>query len=286
MKIILNIVVIFLMQVLYAGTPWTQIHGDEYHNGRWDGAFNVDNIQHKWTFKPTENNQLSVTSLNSATQVCVSEDDAVVFACGKSAETTNAIIAVNAMTGALLWQHTVYSENNLGSTSSPVYHGGYIYWIGSNSETIFVYKINASTGTTDSADGGWLVSIDDDIIVNASPLVTGTTLYFSSYADFMSYNANHYALNTTDGSVKWSNKTAGGAGVSSMLYVESKNLLYQPTFVNSKHNISSFDPESGNIVETSEDLDSSSFALAISYYNNHLYFQDYDFLRPGAYLLF
>ena len=275
-----------MVGVVSAGN-WQQFHGDSSHDGYNSSALELDSIYQMWVYDPANDSdrssELKVTHLFNKVQPILSSDGSMVFVYGVvDGKNLVQLIALDTLDGRSVWVRELYAATDYSSISAPVYHEGYIYWIGSNDvPDTYIYKINAKTGTTKSEDGGWIYRISGHSVVNASPLVVGNRLFFSSYPAYGSSGAVHYAIDTADGSVLWSNDSAGGQGQGAWVYSPDSKYVYQSTAVGGGSNISAFDPDNGTVVMTTENVENGLFQLAIAYADGKLYLQDYDFYGTG-----
>jgi len=277
---------------VWAGTPWSQFHGSAAHEGRWDGQIHPAGIEQIWTS--------AVGGLNRSAQPAVSADGSTIFVYaddpGGTGESVGKIYGINAGDGSVKWTSaTVKSHVSYSSWSSPVYHDGFVYWVGhappenlGDPETFSVYKIDAANGATTEWSGY------SGAIVNASPTIAGGKLFVSTYGGFGTFSAQHYAIDTADGSVAWSNSD-GGQGQGAMAYDSGRNLVYQTVHVDTdgdntkEHRLRAYNADTGGAVWTanwnSDDAEPyrGPYQSAVVYddLQDAIYFQDYNFFGDG-----
>lgn len=254
------------------------------HNPFWDGRIDVDKMETSLALNPSRNNELEITAFCPNRQPCVSADGALLFVFGTLSEGNQGqLVAVNAIddgSDEIVWSKTVYDYTLYESISSPVYADGYVYWAGSNAaDTAYVYKINAMNGSSEAANGGWMMEIEGKAIVNATPLVVDGKVFISVYpTGFGAYDAVHYALDVDDGSVLWSNTEIGGQGGGAMAYDADTDSVFQTSYVGGKHNLSSLNAETGAVNwTTSFDVVNNFFNNGVTVASGYIYVQDYSF---------
>ena len=155
-------------------TDWAQFHFEPSHTGLnpYENVLSPDTVGGltlRWSY-PASNFSLSPTVANG-----------VVY------EASDYLYALNASSGALLWQYP--TSGGVGST--PAVANGVVYFgdaIGN------LYALNASSGAL-----LWQYTAGDTI--TSSPAVANGVVYFGSY------NYNVYALNATTGALLWRYQT-------------------------------------------------------------------------------
>ncbi|MGE0431456.1 MAG: PQQ-binding-like beta-propeller repeat protein, partial [Planctomycetota bacterium] len=273
-----------------APTATQQFRGNAGHapDTTFPAAFNTDNITSAFTYDPSIADGLP-GGFNSGSQPCVSADSSMVFAVGELDTVSSKIIAINTTDGGKLWEITVPSHNAFGSSSSPVYSRGYVYWIGSDGAgTTSAYKIHAPSGTTSAANGGWQVTLPITFdIVNATPMIADCLMFFDSYADFVGgpTTAIHVALRLSDGGIAWANPD-GGQGQGSPAFVPASHYIvttiYDP--VAAKQRLRAYHSTTGNTAWTTPfTLGASGFEVACVHHNGSIYVQDTNFGNGSLY---
>ena len=182
---------------------WTQFMRDNMQ--RWNpyetilNANNVGGLQAKWVTRITDCCYTGPPESSPAVAngfVYVGSPTIPPFAGGPS----NAVYALNASTGAILWSYTTGSA----VVSSPAVANGVVYF---GSDDFNVYALNASTGAK-------LWSYATRFYVESSPAVANGVVYAGC-------GANLCALNASTGAKLWSYADAGGtpAVANAVVYV-------------------------------------------------------------------
>jgi len=261
-----------------APSPWQQFHGGPGHAGTWDGTINPDKVELRWSLDPSGAGLGLDSGFMRASQPCVSADESRVFVYGEvaGAATTGRIVAIDAFTGAIEWSAEVLSRTDFDSLSSPIYHQGYVYWAGSDGAgAAVVYRINAASGLSTAAAGGWEVTLPGSCeVVNATPLVADGRLYISTSFGFDPAATRHFALRLADGSIAWSNND-GGQGQGAMAYDADRGLVYQSVFDGSDHRLAAYDAADGTVAWTSTwAFTNNPYQCGIAYRDGVIYVQD------------
>ena len=217
-----------------AADAFYQVNGGPQHAGSLGSGSWMTPTAADWSYDPSSDPlfPIGTTGFNRDAQpvYAASADLFVAVATGASTNGASYLVAVDATTGTRAWFRLVRSFNGFGSDSSPAYSNGFVYWVGSDDQgATEVLKINASNGSTDTADGGWTVRLDPPQVVNASPTVADGKVFVSTYANSFASPpvvAQHFALDQADGSVIWSNAD-GGSGQGAPAYDPSRDWIYQ-----------------------------------------------------------
>ncbi len=265
--------------------PWSQFRGGSGHDGAWDGYVVTSKMDTGPVLNSDGKGAFENLMLLNSINPCVSSDGGLLFVYGDlSTGNEGRILALDAYddkNDQPFWAIKVRSYVDFWSRSSPVYADGFVYWAGSDGVMTYVYKINAINGSSEGADGGWTAEIDATY-VNCSPLVADGKVFFSTYSDFNAFNAKHYALNDSDGTIAWTNTTAGGQGAGVMAYDAESGLLYQSTYVGGKQNISAIKAGTGEVTMTSGfPVANQFFQTGMALKDGYLYVQDYNFAGAG-----
>jgi cobaltochelatase CobN len=187
-----------------------------------------------WRFNTANNTQVKTTP--------AIWNDTVFFA---SEGYTDRLYAVNASTGIELWNNSFSSK-----MSSPALAYGNVF-IGSN-PTGNLSCFNASTG-----DNVWNFTANGKI--DSSPLIANNTVYFGTNTA----SGTVYALNVTDGSLRWSYTLSPPSG-SSYNIMSSPAVSSGTVFIGSDYaGILAFSPSGANI--TSFTMESASSAKGQSF---------------------
>ncbi len=283
-KGILFLCLIFISGILSATSTSQQLG----KGNAWDGVINPEKIELRWSFNPAENSDLGLNDFLTTARPCVSEDGSTVFLYGDISGSDGKIVALDAFYGTVKWSLDVQSYIGYGSSSSPVFNNGYVYWAGSDDAgNAYVYKINAANGSIEESSGGWITLLPEadgivfHSIVNASPTIGAKRVFISTYGGWTSVNACHFALNIADGSVIWSNNDGGG-GQGAMAYDQSRNRVYQTFYDGTNHILRAYNVADGSVAWTADWVcDNSASQCAITFKFDKLYFQDYNFYGDG-----
>jgi len=278
---LLTTMIVLAVAGTVAAQTWQQFHGGTGHAGTWDGYVNPVLTAPAWTFDPADYG-ISVDDFVRDSQPAVGVGEGLVFVYGNDAGggDQGKIVAINAVTGNLVWTMNVASQASWDSVSSPVYSNGYVYWAGSDggfpTTTGYVYKINALNGSTAAVHGGWVATFSGDGFINAAPVVADGRVFVVTYTWIG--GTKHYALSDTDGSVLWVNNTLGGTGGGAPAYDAARGLLYQTGMPDGQLRLCALSASAGTLAWSSPfTLTNADYQIAVTYANNRIYVQDFAF---------
>ena len=276
----------------WAGTPWQQFHGGADHVGAWDGSINVHGIKLLWSLPVP----YVAWDFNRGIQPTLSSDGRTLFLYSDASDNTGTIHAISTVDGQTQWTRPVYSFVSFGHSGSPVYDNGYVYWAGSDSTfdlegnitggTTTVYRMRASDGSTDPANGGWASTLDAHSVLNASCMVGGGKVFISRYGGMDGSGGIHYALDAADGTVAWA-KPDGGHGTGAMTYDAARGLVYQTVRTDGHDRLRAYNAADGSVAWTANwglDFTATAHAtqMGIALRGGRIYVQSYDFGTAGV----